>query len=540
MRRLGNFVERQSGLVVPFRSFPGEQDHQGVYGPEAIMFLQVMQSAGFSVLHDLPSTPPDGYNCPYSSVSTFALDPQRIGLEYLAETRDVDPLELKEYQRVIASGDYSMAAIKDRKEQLLKSAFVKFDESGDQARKAHFDAWRGREADWLDSYAAFEILKAHPQNKNKPWQEWQVGKDCSKQLIERVKAAEQQKFLEISYMQWVAEEQTLRFLKTAETLGIEVWGDVPFYVGDGEVWANRRVFNLDADGRQVSQGGAPPSDTSAIGQKWGNATYAFNPADNPERAEATLDWWTRRLIRAEKLSLGKVRLDHFIGIAEPYIMRADAVDGAKGWREDGVGAALFDRLVTRYGNDLPFYPEDLGEMTHKTPELRDKYGLLTSRLAVRGLTKHLAMGIDEYETSPNNPLMFSDLTVGFTSNHDSPTLVQTFEKLRKSNPREFAAYVDYANRLDSSARLSVSSSSVEVANHEMGRVMQSVASYALIGAWDLLHLGAEARYNVPATIDDANWSWRFDGNNMRLFQAEAKTWRALNDRVDRTVYGLAA
>ena len=38
--------------------------------------------------------------------------------------------------------------------------------------------------------------------------------------------------------------------------------------------------------------------------------------------------------------------------------------------------------------------------------------------------------------------------------------------------------------------------------------LASHADVAIIPAWDLLHLGKNARFNVPATIGSPNWEWR--------------------------------
>lgn len=527
-----NNARREAGLLVPFRATHGDHDYQGTLGDEAVSLLEYMQRAGFSVLHDLPNTPPDEYNCPYSSVSSFALDPQRIELERLVQSGDLSRDELNCYQKLVSSGSVG-PEIAQTKQSLIKNAFVNFDNAGFPERKAAFAKWCEQEAYWLDSYVAFEILSRLPENKGKRWQTWETGKDCSPELLADVKAKYSQDFMALCYTQWIVEEQTLNYLKTAERLGIEVWGDVPFYVGGGEVWANRGIFNLDTDGNQLNQGGAPPSATSSTGQMWGNATYKIDPENFPVETEMAIDWWVKRLVRASKLSVGKVRLDHFIGLAEPYIIPKGAIDGSSGWREAGVGRMLFDRLVDVFGSDLPFYPEDLGEMTEKTPELRDRYGMLTTRLAVRGLTKDLVAGAANYDHSQNNPDNYHAGVVSFSGNHDSPTLVQAIDSIRQRQPGVLGHYIWKLQQRFPDRGITPETSSDVLASLEMERVLRSAGEVAVLAAWDVLGLGAEAQYNKPATVSSANWSWRMTQLDFRRLERQAQHLRTLTEISNR-------
>lgn len=527
-----SYAQRESGLLMPFRAMPGDQDYQGTTGKDAIEFLEIMQKAGFTILHDLPNTPPDAYDCPYSSVSAFALDPQRIDLEQLATVGDLRTYELDDYQRRVAKGEvgYTMRAAK---QELLGRAYLNFIDHGQPERQQAFAQWREQEAEWLEPYAAYEVLSRFPQNQNKRWQDWEAGKDYSPALVNALKTGRGQDFAAVCYMQWVAEQQNATYMQAAERLGIEVWSDVPFYVGPGEVWANREIFNLNPDGTQIDQGGAPPSATSAIGQLWGNATYKVDYENNLPATDPTIQWWVKRLSRASKLTSGKVRLDHFIGFAEPYIIAADAVDGTAGWRVEGMGSRLFDPLVNSFGQDMPFYPEDLGTMTDATPELRDKYNLLSTSLAVRGLTKQLLLG--DYDVSNNNPDNYNASTVAFSGNHDSPTLIHAMNTVRANHPREFAGYINRLRHQFPEAKLHYDTPSAELAPLENIRVVESMGRYAFLAMWDVLGTEAVKQYNVPNTIDPNNWVWRMDSGDTRNFAHQAAALRSLNEASGRTL-----
>lgn len=516
---------------MPFRALPGDHDHQGTLGPEAVNFLTSVERAGFSIVHDLPITPPDQYDSPYSSTSTFAVDPQRIDLYQLADTGDLSRAELDRYQWLVQTGDAG-PDIKEEKRELLKEAFLSFMANGSAKRKDEFARWSAGQSEWLYSYAAFEILQCLPENKGKRWQEWTTGRDSSPEIIEQVERAYPEDFFATCYTQWVASEQTARYLDEARRLGIEVWGDVPFYVGDCEVWSNRNLFNLDENGYQLDQGGAAPSMTSATGQLWGFATYKSGGEDDPVQTAKLVDWWTKRLSHAHALNNGKVRLDHFIGFAEPYIIPAGAEHGLDGHRGAGIGKWVLESLVRKYGEDLPFYPEDLGTQTDKTPALRDAYGLATNTLGVRSFTKHLILG--EYDSSIHNPDNYRANSVNISSNHDSPPLVGAIEDVRSKYPGEFDDYFAYLKDRHPHVAVDQNSSSEEIAQVEMERLLHSIGKYAIVGVWDVLKLGTEGQYNVPATVQESNWSWRMNASSLARFNEQTLYWRALNEASGRS------
>lgn len=521
-----NYGERRSGLIVPLRAIYEEDDHQGTLGPEIEELMETMTEAGFYQLHDLPFNPPDGYNCPYSSVSTFAIDSQRINLARLAEVGDITTGELDDYQAKISSGNAG-PDIETEKENLLKRAFIHFDSFGSPDRKQAFTDWCEKKADWLDSYAAFEILKKLEGNEGKRWQDWETGKDHSPKLVDSLRDSKAfgLEFAQICYMQWIAEEQTLHYLEFARELGVEVVGDLPFYTGDCDVWANRDNFNLDADGEKLTVGGAPPSDTSATGQKWGNATYKITPE--------TIDWWVKRVVRAVELNAGEVRLDHFLAFAEPFLIAASSEDGKEGVRGEGIGDMLFEKLVEIFGNRLPLYPEDLGEMSEKTRELREKYGFKTSKVDARGLIKHLPAGLESYLNSENNPDNYTSSTVAFSSTHDSPPLIQALNDARIKYPVAFRQYLSYLSQKFPERGLDENPSLDKLARIEIERVIGSQAVDAVIGIWDLVGLGEEGRYNIPGKTDDRNWSLRLKKAQVYKIGHRAPAWRELNEAGSR-------
>lgn len=535
------YVRRRSGLLVPGRAIPGDEDYQGTYGESAREFLKTMQAAGFNILHDLPANPPDEkFNCPYSAESAFALDMQRIDLEQLVEIRDLTRDELNAYRKDVRSGDRG-TDIRGVKGKLVHDAAHRFANEASPERKSEFQSWCNTESEWLDSYAAFEILKEVPGNAGKPWQQWEFGKDYSPERVADLKQGMEQQFTAVCYEQWIAEQQATQYRDKAKELGIELWGDVPFYVGPAEVWAHRELFNLDSEGNQLSQGGVPPGNSSEPWQVWGNATYKVS-GDDPETTNKVVDWWVKRLERSLKISGGVIRLDYFIGLAGPYLLPMHSTEKAP--QGAGMGRMLMKRLVSFHGKKLPFYAEDLGCMTDEARHIRDGYGdgLDGSRVVTFELERLAREGFDESEHNPDNyPLR----SVAFTSNHDTRTLAQVIEEARrkKMNGSDIWPYLHLVRHLQGkfpSEGINENMTSAELAQFKVARVIGSRALVSMVPVWDVLGAGKEGRYNIPNTTGPHNWTWRMSGEQMSYLKTRAEWLRGVNTASGRTDYASAS
>ena len=74
------------------------------------------------------------------------------------------------------------------------------------------------------------------------------------------------------YRQWFS-------LKTyANSIGVEIMGDIPIYVSydSVDVWANPKEFQLDSDLKPTALAGVPPDYFAKEGQFWGNPIYNYD------------------------------------------------------------------------------------------------------------------------------------------------------------------------------------------------------------------------------------------------------------------------
>ncbi len=152
--------------------------------------------------------------------------------------------------------------------------------------------------------------------------------------------------------------------------GVRLLGDMPFYVAldSADVWAQRDLFKVDAEGQPTFVAGVPPDYFSATGQRWGNPVFQW------QRHEADgYQWWIQRL--GFSLTLyDMVRIDHFRAFSSYWEIDACEPTAVNGQWTPGPGVHLFERLREVLG-ELPLVAEDLGLITSEVRDLKSHLGL---------------------------------------------------------------------------------------------------------------------------------------------------------------------
>lgn len=522
------WMPNEAGLFLPPRMLK-EEDYQGTFkvgaGGLSDRLFNFMQRSGFTILHGVPESITDEHGSPYSSESAFAIDPQRIDLEQLVILKDLTSGELEEYQTTVASGSRGPVDIKGVKSELLAVAADRFMKDATLERKLQFEAWCNEESEWLDGYAAYQILKEADGNAGKPWQQWQYGRKYAPTLVHEIKRDKEQQFITKCYEQWIVEQQAILYHDTAKGHGIELWGDVPFYAQD--VWANRELFNVDAEGNLLSQGGVPEYDKPW--QEWGTATYKVD-FDDPKTMKKLVDWWTKRLVRAQKICGGKVRLDYFAGFGGAYELPMENVNQIGAPRGRALGQPVMRQLVKMLGKKPPFYVEDLGFIPPEAREIlddRDNYDFLGTKVALFLSQK---FGTGEMLGFEHNADNFPREVVAFSSNHDTPSIAKAIETMRnekrEGNGARFDGLLTHLRGNFQSAGIHEGMSNAELTRFAVARVIGSRAVVAMIPVWDAI--GQEIQYNIPNTKGPHNWSGLFDTANMQKLEREQDWLLGLN------------
>ena len=252
--------------------------------------------------------------------------------------------------------------------------------------------------------------------------------------------------------------------------GIRLFGDVPIYVarGGADVAAHPELF------RRGLVAGAPPDALSSVGQLWGNPLYDWG-AMRAQRYR----WWVERLRRTfEHVDLA--RIDHFRGFVACWAVPERARTAKHGRWHRGPGAELF-RVAAQKLGPLPLVAENLGVITKKVEELRD-------RLGFPGMVV-LQFGYEGPAPSPHRLENHRRRSVVYVGTHDCDTALGWWRMLKPP------------------ARRATGLPGIEPHWELIEAAFSSRAELAIVQAQDVLGLGSEARMNRPGT-SKGNWIWR--------------------------------
>ena len=287
-------------------------------------------------------------------------------------------------------------------------------------------------------------------------------------------------------LQWQLQRQWQSLLQRARSRGVEVIGDLPFYVAhdSADVWSRRRLFSVRRDGRLTLQSGVPPDYFSATGQLWGTPVYRW-----PLHRLSRFHWWMRRLERQLEF-VDLLRLDHFRALEAAWcVPGGDSTAETGTWRRSP-GSALLRRLQATHGGDhLPLIAEDLGVITPAVEALRDSYRLPGMKI--------LQFAFDGNPDNPYLPENFrGDDWVVYTGTHDNATCIGWWNSLSAEERGRVEAHL---------------AGPVQAPGWQLLELaLASRAELAVVPLQDLLCLGDEARFNSPGTTA-GNWSWRLSG-----------------------------
>jgi 4-alpha-glucanotransferase len=344
-----------------------------------------------------------------------------------------------------------------------------------------FEDWYEAQKHWVEDYALFMVLKQ--QFRGQEWSAWPAAfRSRDQQALFQARGDYAEALAAIideqyqCYCQW----QALRQYATAK--GVYLFGDMPIFVAydSADVWASPQRFLLDETGAPTFVTGVPPDYFSETGQRWGNPHYNWEQM----QAENFL-WWKQRLqYHFEFFDL--VRIDHFRGLAASWMIPATEETAINGYWQAVAGDAMLASIQAEWGN-IPLVAEDLGVITSDVTALRDKYGL-------PGMSV-LQFGFDHFEDNPHKPQNVRENTVYYTGTHDNDTLLGWFTSLDAAMQQHVMQVLNITDPAG-------------LTNAMLDIILASKALLAVIPLQDLLHLGSEARMNVPGTVD-GNWLWQF-------------------------------
>ena len=427
-----------------------------------------LRAANQSVLQLLPLNElAPSESSPYSPLSALAIDPQFISI-WMIEGGELFEQEWQaeiDHVRQAPRVDYSsVRSLKTRALRSLFERFIKDEWVLDTGSAAEFRAYIAAESWWLDEYSLYRAIRAECGERS--WPEWTAElRDREPSAMARARERLASHILFYQYVQWVAAQQWRAVKHRID--GVEVLGDFPFMVtlDSADVWSRREDFLLDASV------GTPPDAFSETGQEWGLPPY------NWEVARANDFAWLRMRVRRQAELYDGFRVDHLVGFYRTYVRpfdgRAPFFMPAHQSAQIELGETVM-RIIIETRADVSV--EDLGTVPEFVRESIARLGL---------------PGYKVLRWEPGDPMLYPPLSVAMTGTHDTETAAVWWESL---TPEERIRYGSDSPLFDPAVR-----------DRLIETLYNSGSNLTLLPIQDAF--GWRDRINLPATINDANWTF---------------------------------
>ncbi len=475
--------DRGAGILMHISSLPSNFGI-GDMGPGAKTFANFLSRCGQKYWQLLPINPisaSQNYS-PYSALCSMAGNTLLISPVLLLKEGLLSDADLKE-SYLTQTAAVNFARVQDVKQPLFDVAYNNFRLNNFSQLKKDFSLFCLEEAAWLNDFALYLAVKDN--HDGQPWYHWNEDlKSRNTVAVNLFKNAHGNAIDKIKWLQFIFYRQWHQLREHCKTLGIKIFGDLPFYVSydSADVWANQNLFALDTDGAMAGIAGVPPDYFNADGQLWGMPVYNW-----AVMKKDGYRWWITRLKKNIEL-FDLVRLDHFRAFASYWQVPAGQLTAKNGRWLPGPGADFFDAVEIALGR-LPFVAEDLGDIDEKVFALRDKFKLPGMKIL------QFAFGND-MPRSPYIPHNYNKNAVVYTGTHDNNTVLGWYDH---------DAGKEVQQRLTEYSGISVKRKNV---NEILMRLAYaSTANIAIVPMQDILNLGTGSRMNNPSSPDN-NWLWR--------------------------------
>ena len=442
-------MKRKSGVLMHISSLFGNYSC-GSLGENARYFIDFLKKCGFSYWQILPINDTDDFNSPYTSNSAFSCNPFFLDIEILYEKGLIFSDEL-----INSKQNYQFLCEFDR---LKKERF-------DLLKKA---ALRTEDFSPIENY-----LECKKQISN--YCEFMAKKSAktNREFEENLKV--------YKFIQYEFYSQFKTIKQYANKLGIEIIGDMPFYISknSSDVFYHKSLFLLDDNLKPTKVAAVPPDYFSKNGQLWGNPLYNWQ-----QMKKDNYKWWCERISFLSDF-FDILRIDHFRAIESYYAVDNDKKDARQGEWLKGPGFEFIDILKNECSN-IKIIAEDLGEITDKVRNLLIKTKIPGMRV--------FQFGFDN-DNSPHLPHNYPENCISYTGTHDNNTLLGFLYECDENKRQKI---LEYCNHNDDFKR----------ANFSIIKTMlKSSASTVIFPIQDILGFGKDTRMNTPGKAE-GNWAFR--------------------------------
>lgn len=459
---------RTSGVLLHITSLPNKYT-LGTFSCECNKAIDWMAAGGFKTWQVLPITDCGYASSPYSAVSSFAINPYLIDLsEYLTET-ELNSLEFnKNNPSEIESNKIDIA------HNLIYEKFGKTLDISEFEKKHKY---------WLDDYALYKVIKSECGNVS--WLDFPTGlKNRIKTTLDTFVNGHKEEIRKVKFLQFIASSQWQRIKDYAGKNGIQIFGDIPFYVemDSADVWTNPKNWKLSTDGKgEVA--GVPPDYFNKDGQLWGNPIYNY-PAMEKTKYKFFVDRFSRQ---AELFDI--IRIDHFIAFSKYWAIPSSSTTATKGKWVKGYGKDILKEILNKI--KVRIVAEDLGIVTEDVTSLRESFN-------IPGL-KVMQFAFDGDGDNMYQPHNYEKNCVAYIGTHDNDTFMGMLQNSDWDKINRFKRYL----------RIPLEWGNDAVIDNTILALYQSSANTIIFTMQDLLKLDSSARMNIPG-VTTGNWTWQLD------------------------------
>lgn len=463
-------LRRSSGVLIHITSLPNRYT-LGTFSCEGYHLVDWLCEAGFKVWQVLPITDCGYGMSPYSARSTYAINPSLIDISEYLDEGTINSLGFNKY------GD-----LKEEENKISTALQIIYDRHRGSVDISQFEKDNKL---WLEDYALYKVIKKTYGEVS--WIDFPLPlKNREKSALSRFKQEHNLEIDKVKFEQYLADTQWKKLKGYANEKGIEILGDVPFYVemDSADVWAHPENWKLDNSSKgQVA--GVPPDYFNVNGQRWGNPIYNYE-----SMAKDGYKFFVNRFKRQGEL-FDIIRVDHFIAFARYWSIPKTSETATKGKWVKGYGNEILKEILEKVNTKI--IAEDLGIVTKEVYDLRQKFD-------IPGL-KVMQFAFDGDGDNMYQPHNYEKNCVAYIGTHDNDTFMGLL------NHSDW----DKINRFKRYLRIPLEWGNDAVVDNAIITLYRSSADVIVLTMQDILKLDSDARMNIPGVVGGKNWLWQLGG-----------------------------
>lgn len=469
--------KRASGVLMPIFSLPSDS-FNGTFGKYAYEFVDFLASSKQSYWQFLPMVDKCVLtNSPYSAISSVAGDTRFIDTDIMYEENLLNNLEFKQikyFEKVERS--LKMSALL-RKHQILQNSFTRIKNN----LPKDFIQFCTDEKEWLDDYALYSSMK---NQCLLPFYDWpEVLKFRDKLAMKEYTELYTDDINFYKYLQYLFFKQWFALKKYANSKGIKMIGDIPYFMNHDtpEAWANPKNYYFDKNLNIDKYSCYPPAKGETKIKIYGFPLY------NWEYFKQTNYKYLKDKINYAKRMYDVIRFDHFIGYDTIFFSKKDAKLVSEGkWEKSHID--VFIKVLKDTCKDIPVIIESSDCFSKHCNDVIAK-NELTKILCVQDMFPEniLIEALPKCVSIKNNVLCLG--------NHDTNTLLGWINTASKP-------------QINSALKIYNAESKKNLANKMLYWLAGSNANTVIYQAQDLLLLDENFRTNTPNSYDNC-FEWRF-------------------------------